>query len=277
MRRNWLHVGFVFAGMVLVFLIKNLNPPTMDYQIDTITTVDCVGENLSGITYNAESNTYFVITNSPEELVQITPSGDCIQSYSLDKFEDTEDIFHVTANQFLVVQERRSTLDVIELGDNEVRHLQSLSFNLDGEVNEGLEGVVYDAVKNEIHLVTEFPQQILKISNWQPMQPINELDELHSFWAPRMMGDYSSITDCNDGLLVLSHESNRLLKLDYKGKIKASLDLIDESATTEDFVQAEGVTIDSDGNIYIVSEPNQLHIYKKKPATGAGFLAFANE
>ena len=277
MRQNLLHISFVIAGLVLVFLIKNLNPPTMNYQVDTITTVDCIGQNLSGITYNTESNTYFVVSNSPEMLIQITPSGDCIKSYSLDKFEDTEDIFHVTANQFLLVQERRRTLDVIELGDNEVKHIQSLSFNLDGELNEGLEGVVYDSVKNEVHLVAEFPQQILKISNWQPMQPINELDELTSFWAPRMMDDYSSITDCNDGLLVLSHESNRLLKLDYNGEIKASLDLVDESETTEDFVQAEGVTIDNDGNIYIVSEPNQLHVYKKKPATSAGFLAFAND
>jgi len=118
---------------------------------------------------------------------------------------------------------------------------------------------------------------MMPISNWQPMQPIVELDEVESFWASTLMDDYSSITDSDDGLLVLSHESNRLLKLDYNGAVKASLDLIDESATSEGFVQAEGVTVNNEGNIYIVSEPNQLHIYKKKPATSAGFFAFSKD
>ncbi len=268
-------MGFVVCTLILVFTVKNLNPPELEYQINSVNEVECIDYNLSGISYNSEADTFFVISNYPEQIAEITAEGICIRSYALENFEDTEDIFYLGENQFLLVQEKRQSLDLIELKGGTIDHLQSFTFEMDNKRNRGLEGVTYDPQTLDIHLVTEIPQKILKISDWQPMRPFADITTVNAFWASRIMDDYSAITNVSDGLLLLSHESNRLLKLDYNGNVIAGFDLIDESQTSQTFVQAEGVAQDQYNNIYIVSEPNHLHVYKQKPATGAGFLAFA--
>ncbi len=270
-----LHTGFTIVGLMLAFGVKNLNPAELDYELEVATTIDCVDSDLSGITYHRHNKTFFVVTNYPEKLVEISATGECLNSQALDAFEDTEDVFYVSEDNFLIVEERKRALNYVHINQGKVSNSQTLVLNIGEDSNKGLEGVTYSQELNSIYLVIEDPEQIIKISNWNLQRSFDRIETIDSFWAQALMADYSAITDASDGLLLLSHESNRLLKLDYKGSVLGSLDLISNYDPALKQAQPEGVAVDDEDNIYIVSEPNYLHVYKKKPATSAGFFAFA--
>ena len=90
------------------------------------------------------------------------------------------------------------------------------------------------------------------------------------------MTDYSSITDSGEGLLLLSDESSKLLKLDYNGVVQGVLDLQSDKSGSTNLEQAEGIAMDHEENIFVVSEPNMLYVYKKNQLMQAGSLAFKN-
>ena len=273
MQRLFLHAGFIIASLILTFSVKNLNPQELDHQLELATTIDCIEANLSGIAFNKQTKTFFVISNGPEKLVEISATGECLASYPLHEFEDTEDVFHIKEDSFLIVEERKRAINYVQIDDNQITKSQTLILIMDGASNKGLEGVVYSPSTDSVYVVNEMPQQIIRIPNSKHTS--ERIEMLDSFWARALMDDYSSITDTGDGLLLLSHESNRLLKLSYQGAVEASLDLTSDHQAGQSEVQPEGVAVDDQNNIYIVSEPNHLNVYTKKPATDAGFLVFA--
>ena len=61
-----------------------------------------------------------------------------------------------------------------------------------------------------------------------------------------------------DTLLILSHESMRLIEVTPTGTIQpGSISFTGENAMT----QPEGVTVGSDGTIYVVGEPDQIAVF----------------
>ena len=82
------------------------------------------------------------------------------------------------------------------------------------------------------------------------------------------MRDFSSLAiDQRTGhLLVLSDESRMLLELDPQGNPVSFISLaMVFNGLTRSIKQAEGVAMDAQGTIYIVSEPNLFYVFKKQP------------
>ncbi len=84
--------------------------------------------------------------------------------------------------------------------------------------------------------------------------------------------DISSLSyDARTGhSLVLSDESRLLLELDAQGEPVSFISLVGGfNGLSDSIEQAEGVTMDAAGNIYVVSEPNLLYVFSKKPPSAA--------
>ncbi len=65
-------------------------------------------------------------------------------------------------------------------------------------------------------------------------------------------------------LLMLSDESKTLAEIDLKGNKVSYMDLEKGfNNLNRSIPQAEGVTLDDKGNLYIISEPNLLYRYQK--------------
>ena len=274
MRRYFQCAGFFAVTIFLVLAIKALNPPSLDYKIDYSVTIDCIEGNLSGISYNPDSGDFFVISNYPEEIIEITNKGECLNQYPLLGFTDTEDLFYLGDNKFLLVQERQQTIDLMEIKPDQIEHLQSLALRIDAQSNKGLEGITYNQQSNSIFFVNERPQKLLKVVSWTPMSGFKKVETVNSFTAELLLKDYSAVTDSGQSLLLLSDQSSRLLELDYDGRVKARFDLLADEAGDSSLNQPEGIAMDTQKNIYVVSEPNLLYVYKKNQLLKAGSLVF---
>ena len=67
-------------------------------------------------------------------------------------------------------------------------------------------------------------------------------------------------------LLAVSDESHVLLEMGPNGQPISHLSLrAGPHGLKHDVPQAEGMTMDATGNIYLVSEPNLFYVFKKKP------------
>ena len=81
------------------------------------------------------------------------------------------------------------------------------------------------------------------------------------------MRDLSSLQyDARTGhLLALSDDSRLLVEMDTQGEPVSSLSLVGgQQGLKESVPQAEGIAMDEQGVIYLISEPNLFYTFEKK-------------
>lgn len=276
----------------LLYLMTNLFTPAKvkaesvwlnDYRavIDgkAIEGVEC---NASGITYNRETGTLFIILNGPTRIVETNRSGHVLRDVELVDFEDTEGICHMGGPLFAVVEERKSRITVINIHDHTrkiTRKLQpGLTLTLSGNGNKGFEGIAWNGAIQQFTVVKErSPMAIYNISRFSGSngshidlkiaRPL-EIDPKKLF-----LDDLSGLhfNEKTGSLLMLSHESRLLAEVDHHGKQLSFLELSKGfSGLSANVPQAEGVTMDEEGTLYIVSEPNLFYAFSK-PAENIHF------
>lgn len=134
--------------------------------------------------------------------------------------------------------------------------------------NKGFEGLSYNQESGDLFIINEkMPRQLIKLSGFVESSDISistpfSLEE-NSFDGD----DYSGVhyDDQTGHLLLLSDESHQIVEVNKNGVEISRLDLSRGSAGLNDDVpQAEGITMDKDGDIYVISEPNLFYRLKSK-------------
>ena len=135
--------------------------------------------------------------------------------------------------------------------------------------NKGFEGLAYDEVKQRIYLVNENrPKQLIAIDGL-----VNKFKKIRITIDLKLLPRYLFVDDLSGlhfdtktrHLLYLSEESNIVAEGSLDGEIISYMELKKGYTGLKDDVhQAEGITMDDDGNIYIVSEPNLLYQFARK-------------
>lgn len=230
-------------------------------------------ENASGAAYSSATKTVFVILNDPCLIVELGPEGAQRRRISLPGFNDTEGIAHIGGNHFFVVEERRGNLCQIQIGPRttSVPYNSAKRIYVEGDgKNLGLEGVAFDLKNKRAFLVKEkSPRKIYQVSgpagrggNAKFSVPFDL--EKNSLGCDDVSDIYF---DPKTGhLLILSDESKCVVECTVEGRQIGRLKLKDGHAgLKETLKQPEGITMDNAGNLYIVSEPNTLYVFKPKP------------
>ncbi|MDD4872126.1 MAG: SdiA-regulated domain-containing protein [Kiritimatiellae bacterium] len=230
--------------------------------------------NCSGITFNPQTKTIFMVANSPAEIYELGLDGKTRRTIALHGFDDTEDVVFVEGNVFAVVEEKRRTLCLVDITLNaaSVEYSNVVKFLVDTDEagNSGLEGVAYDAVHERFFVVKEkHPRRIysfLCADVYSQRRVVNNLWDIDR----KNLGckDLSGVHyHAGTGhLLILSDKSKCVVETTLDGKEISRLLLVAGSAgMTEDAPQPEGITMDDTGNIYICSEPNLVYIFSKLP------------
>ncbi|MFC1452469.1 SdiA-regulated domain-containing protein [Verrucomicrobiota bacterium] len=233
-----------------------------------------ISENLSGLTFNPNTGTLFAVVNAPARIVELELDGTPGREIPLNGFEDTEDITYVGGSTFALVEERRRTMCLVEIGEDtaSVEYAEAEKMVVDPEAaeNVGIEGLSYDFLNKRFFMVKEKdPRRIYVLSRedvgGEPDAVVRPWDIEENSLG---LDDLSAVhCDAESGhLFILSHESMCLVESTEEGAEISRLALSAGSAgLAEDVPQAEGVAMDDVGNLFICSEPNLIYVFSKAP------------
>jgi Uncharacterized protein conserved in bacteria len=247
-------------------------------RVDKTVNLPEIGGNLSGITYNYDTNTYFMIQNNYGQMFEYDLDFKKLRTIKLTNLEDddTEGIVYIGNNQFAISSEQNLILIINVLPGQTVvdckgsrPDVQVFRLPSPDKDNKGLEGVCYSGVGGKgagvFYAVQENrPKRVFKFD-----RPLSSADMRYrdlgltepyaaeAIFKHRM----SDLSDCvyddsNAHLIVLSHESSRLMEIAANSAVIATFDIPAVAP------QYEGVTIGPAGELVLVSEPNMVVILK---------------
>ena len=247
-----------------------------NYDLVNATTINDIPNDLSGITYNPLANTLFMVQNGDPTVYETDLSGNVLREIELKNFEDTEGIVHITGTRFAVVEERRGKVIFFDISSN----TNSVNYNNTDKVtlasslgpwggNTGLEGITYYPLAAKILTVKEkTPKRYYDFSMPTSFPVTLSASEVgvvcdltqNPFGFSDVAGIHhlglSGATDPTTGThtLLLSEENRVLVEVDA--------DCHEISRLSFSYInQPEGVTMDNNGTIYIVAEPNELYVF----------------
>ncbi|MEP2371600.1 MAG: lamin tail domain-containing protein [Ilumatobacter sp.] len=234
---------------------------------------------VSAITYDWDSDTLFVVGDEGTSVVQVSTTGELIDSMSLVGFEDTEGLSYVGGGQFVVAEERlRNAVLVTYAGGTVLDRADATAVKLGTTIgNIGLEGIGYDplttgpdglgfiGVKESAPLgvfQTNIDFDAGTATNGGPgvENPVDLFDptlvgttDLSDVFPLSLLPDLDG--GDSENLLIISQESGRIVNVDRNGVIDSQVDITDVGAPLTVPAQTmEGVTLDRDNVMYTTSE-----------------------
>ena len=234
--------------------------------------IEGLDDDVSALTFNPQTGTLFAVLNGEPLLVELSVEGRLLRKVRINGVHDMEGLTYVAGNRFVIAEERSQRLIEIEVADDavelDVAGAPSLSIGLDLNGNKGFEGLSWDQRLQRLLVVKERdPLRVLAVSGFIGAVPgspiavrIEELKSPDSLWL--FMRDLSSLSlhDETGHLLLLSDESNMLVEYDEDSHPRSLLGLWRGMHGLEHTVpQAEGLAMDEQQRLYLVSEPNLFY------------------
>ncbi len=249
--------------------------PEYEVRVDALP-VATVDDNLSGLTFDERRDHLWTVINNPEELVALGKDGTFMARYPLNGFSDVEGITYLGDNLLVLAEERKQTLVIVPVPDRPGELLRgdyaSISLTLGEADNAGFEGVGYDRRGDRLFVVKEHsPRKLYEIhgikASVNGQMNLDIIDRSAWLEGIDMASDLSSVhfDERTGHLVLLSDEAKMLLELNGQGELVSFRSLWSGFAGLKDGVpQAEGVTFDARGDLYLVSEPNLFYSFERK-------------
>ena len=237
-----------------------------------------VGGNLSGLSYDADRRQLWAVINNPAELLAMSTAGEVLARYPLRGFQDVEGVVYLGDDQLLLADERRQELVAVTLPSQPAplhrADYRALTLDIDGlgDENRGFEGLGYDRASDRLFVVKEHsPRRLYEIRGLRASLRgdfgLTLIDRDDWIRNRSFVTDLSSVEfDPRSGhLLLLSDESKLVMELGRDGRLIGYRSLWGTFAGLEQSVpQAEGITLDEHGNLYLVSEPNLFYVFARE-------------
>ncbi|MEH3107522.1 MAG: SdiA-regulated domain-containing protein [Sphingomonas fennica] len=261
-----------------------------------------LGQEASGVTYNWDTGTLFIVGDGGTNVTEVTKTGELVSTMTLARgdspqgtaFYDPEGITYIGNGQFVLTEERdRTAVKFTYAAGTTLTRDDAQTVKLGTFVgNVGLEGLSYDPATGGYIFVKEIsPEGIFQTgidfdagtATNGSAATVNSMDLFDP--AKTGLSDFADVYALSndpartgaerDQLLVLSQEDGRIVQVDRSGNIVATLQLASDPGNPLSLAdqQHEGLTMDRDGFLYVVSENGggssdrpQLWVYA--PATG---------
>ena len=237
--------------------------------------IEGLEDDVSALTFDPLRKSLFTVTNKKAELIELSLDGRVLRRIALVGFGDAEAVEFIGENTYVITDERQQRLIKVKVDDNtrvlDARDAEQLTLGINQSGNKGFAGLAYDSVGKRLFVAKERdPMLIYEVRGFpqaNPQQPY----ATHVVSNPRrdarlFVRDLSSLQfDERTGhLLALSDESKLLLELGLDGQPISTMSLKKgKHGLTRSVPQAEGVAMDDEGTIYVVSEPNLFYVFKK--------------
>jgi uncharacterized protein YjiK len=261
-----------------------------------------LAQEASGVTYDPEDGHLYVVGDGGTSVVEVDKEGHLVSSMTLaagdspqgTTFYDTEGIAFLGEGKFALTEERRRWVDRFTyVAEGTLTRADVETVKLGTELgNIGNEGITADPVGGGLILVKEMsPEGIFAtVPNWEAGTASNGSEstvEPSNLFDPTKVGtlDFSDVFALanlaeisaaeREHLLIISQESGRVVNVDREGNVHSSLTLVGDSdnALSIPAQTDEGVTMDDEGNLYVVNEKGggdgnpQLWVYAPQTAT----------
>lgn len=235
--------------------------------------IETAVKNLSGLTYNLLTDSLFLVSNRPTTIIEIDQHGGEKRTIDLQGFQDTEGITHIRENLFAVLEEKRRSICIFEIDQQTttINRAQTEIILIDPRPagNKGPEGISYDPDGGRFYVTKEKNPRMLYRFPW-PTSSQNSAEVSHPWDIQK---NALSLTDLSGifyhqgtgNLLMLSDESASVVETTITGKeiSRLSLKKDGKSGLQKDVPQAEGITMDNKGRLYICSEPDLFYVFSR--------------
>jgi len=275
-----------------------------------------LAQEVSAVTYNWDTDTLFVVGDGSTSVVQVSKTGQLIDSMTLasgtssqgTEFFDTEGLTYIGGGKFVIVEERDRQVNLFTyVPGATLTRADVKTVDLGTFVNNiGIEGISYDPQTGGYIVAKETqPEGIFQTtldfdagtaSNGSP-----DTEESINLFDPALAGllDFADVFALSNiptlngfvdssHILLLSQESGRIVNIDRSGNVSSALTIVSDPGNPLDIPgqQHEGLTMDANGFLYVVSEngggdfdPPQLWVYAPSsvPNQAPAALALANQ
>lgn len=246
----------------------NLGQYHVDIEARVVKGLD---DDLSALTYNRDRDSLATVINGEPLFLELDLEGRILRRVRIDGVSDMEGIAHVDGNRYVIAEERAQRLLLVEIPDDaqsvDTQNAPSLRLALEDSGNKGFEGVTWDDAGRRLLVVKERdPLRLIEITGFVDADihtaavRIAELKAEDS--SGLFMRDLSSVSQHQGTghLLLLSDDSHMLVEYSADHEPISLMGLWSGmSGLTSTVPQAEGVAVDSQRRIYIVSEPNLFY------------------
>ncbi len=243
-----------------------------------------LAQEVSAVTFNWDTQTLFVIGDGGTSVVQVTKTGQLVNSMTLatggspqgTEFYDTEGIAYIGNGKFVMVEERdRQAVLFTYVAGTTLTRADTKTVKLGTSIgNIGLEGLSYDPLTNGYVFVKEAsPEGVFQTgidfdagtaTNGSPSTAnstnlfdpaLAGLSDFADVYALSNLPALNGVSMYNN-ILVLSQEQGKIVNLSRTGAVANSLQIMQGEGNTLSLAdhQHEGLTMDHDGILYVVSE-----------------------
>ncbi|HEY6891671.1 MAG TPA: SdiA-regulated domain-containing protein, partial [Solirubrobacter sp.] len=263
-----------------------------------------LAQEASAVTYDWDTDSLFVVGDGGTSVVQVSKTGQLIDSMTLaqgsspqgTEFYDTEGIAYVGNGKFVLSEERDRKLNLFTYVKNTTLTRAAVQTVKLGTTvgNIGIEGVTNDPQTGGFIAVKEAtPEGVFQTGvDWAAGTATNgsaTTENSANLFDPALAGlaDFSDVFALSNlttltgpdksHLLILSQEAGKIVNVDRAGVVSSSLAIVGDADNplTVPNQSHEGLAVDNDGKLYVVSEEGggdvdhpQLWVYA--PATGGG-------
>ena len=238
----------------------------------------------SAVTYNWDTDTLFITADGSTSITQVSKTGQLIDTMTMAQgsspqgtdFYDTEGLTYIGNGQFVMSEERdRQLVKFTYAAGTTLSRANSQTVKIGTFVpNTGTEGLSYDPLTGGYIVLKE----ITPIGIFQTDVDFNAgtatngsatTENSTNLFDPALLG-FSDVADVfalsnipalngqslYNNLLVLGQENAKVVNIDRSGVIVNSLTIVSDAGNPLDVAsqQHEGLTMDREGNLYIVSE-----------------------
>jgi len=223
----------------------------------------------SDLSYNPKTNTLFSVMGKNPFLVELSLEGDVLRKIPLEGWSNPEGLTVMENGLLGIVDERDHLLTIVKVDADtktlNIKDFPKYDLGPSKDQNKAFEAIAWDPRRQQLLLGEERPPAMYVwksdgsqtlLGNKQKV-PSDELD------LRNLSG--LSIDPRTGHTLVLSADSHLLLELDELGEQVSFMTLLRGfNGLKSTIPRAEGVAIDNNGTLYMVSEPNLFYRFEKK-------------
>lgn len=232
----------------------------------------------SGVAYNSDTDNLFIVGDGARSVTQVSKTGVLIDTMTLapGAFTDPEGITYIGGGQFVFSEERdRQLVKFTYAAGTVLTRANTRTVKIGTTIsNIGIEGLSWDPFTGGFICVKESSpigvfQTLVDFDAGTASNGSPTTQNSTNLFNPSLLGvtdladvfalaNLPSLTNHpdNDHLLLISQENARILEVDRAGAIYSTLTIVSDpgnplSAADQ---QHEGLTMDRDGILYVVSE-----------------------